>query len=85
MPRNSVITGSMLLVHGNQQNNQVHVQDILEKAEDGDGDTMLVLINSLDQDQAHVKLAVPLALWQDNKYFFKGFILFRESKVTSIP
>ena len=72
----------MLLINGVRQTNEVNVKETLDKADGGEGDTMLVLSSSLvGQDEARVKVAVPMAAWQDNKYFFRGFILFRENKV----
>ena len=70
------------MINGVRQTKHVNVKETLDKADGGEGDTMLVLISSLEgQDEAHVKVAVPLAAWQDNNLFVRGFILFRENKV----
>ena len=80
MPTNAVITGDNLLINGVKQSRQTDIKKVLHTPSGQEGDVILVLMKNLTEERVIADLAIPLAAWEDNKSFFRGFILFRQTR-----
>ena len=78
---NVTFTAANLYIHGKKMEDGSNVENLL-KSKNEDQDLILVYVPRLNQDGISVsEAALPLSSWDDDKFFYSGFVLYIGPKV----